>query len=462
MAATPEPVTQQLADFAAGLTLDGLPDDVRGQIKLVLVDYFRAGIVGTGTSWGAKLRPVLMGLGGAPDASVLYSDERTDPVRAAYINAVISGSLEWDDTHVGAMHHPGVCIWPSVLALAEKTGASGAEIVPAVVAGYEAMIRIALSIQPSHFRRGFQSTATCGAFGAAVAGAKLLGLDATGIRDAIGLAASYSGGPTQFFLSGSEVKRLHAGKASAGGTEAALLAAAGLTGPADIIEGAQGFAKGMADEFAPEIISGELGSRYRMMDLTIKPHAGSARFQAAVEATSQMIEDGVAADRVAAIEIGVPHVVEGRLTGNRPKDMQQAQMSIPFAVAIALSVVPGRPGPAILTLEDFEDGVKDAEILDLCARAECVWDEKIEAGTSTEYVPARVTLKLKDGTTMETAVMQPTGCSDNPMGLEEICDRFRVVAAPRLTEGDLEQWLEAALGIETLGDVTTLMSLRTG
>ena len=460
MPTTVEPVTQKLAGFAAGLTLESLPEEVRTQVKLVLVDYFRAAIVGTETSWGAKLRPVLMGLGGSPDASILYCDDRTDPVRATYINAVISGSLEWDDTHVGAMHHPGVCIWPSVLALAEKTGAGGDAIVPAVVAGYEAMIRIALSIQPSHFRRGFQSTATCGAFGAAVAGAKLLGLDASGIRDAIGLAASYSGGPTQFFLSGSEVKRLHAGKASAGGTEAALLAAAGLTGPPDILEGEQGFAKGMADEFDPDVICGELGGRYRMMDLTIKPHAGSARFQAAVEATSQIIDEGVTADQVAEIEIGVPHVVEGRLTGNRPKDMQQAQMSIPFSVALALSVVPGRPGPAILTLEDFELGVEDAGIVDLCARAECVWDEKIEAGTSTEYVPARVTLKLTDGTVKEKSVTQPTGCSDNPIGLDEICERFRIVAAPKLTHGDLDQWLETALGIETLSDVRSLMSLR--
>lgn len=461
MAPSTPPVTQELAEFAAGLTLDALPDTVREQIKLVLVDYFRAGVVGTNTSWGAKLKPVMMGLGGAPVSSVLYSDDRTDPVRAAYINAVISGSLEWDDTHVGAMHHPGVCIWPSVLALAEKTGASGADIVPAVVAGYEAMIRIALSIQPSHFRRGFQSTATCGAFGAAVASAKMLGLGVDGIRDAMGLAASYSGGPTQFFLSGSEVKRIHAGKASAGGTECALLAQGGLTGPPEIIEGDQGFAKAMADEFDPSVISSGLGDTYRMMDLTLKPHAGSARFQAAVEATSHMIGDGVTAADVASIEIGVPHVVEGRLTGNEPQDMQQAQMSIPFSVALALSVVPGRAGPAILTLVDFEDGAKDTAVLDLCHRAVCVWDERIEAGTSTEYVPARVTLTLKDGSKKEQSVMQPTGCSDNRMSLDEICERFKAVAAPLVVSGDLDQWLDQALGIETLASVAPLMTLRT-
>lgn len=461
MASSATSVTQELADFVAGLTLDTLPCDVREQVRLVLVDFFRAGIVGTNTSWGAKLRPVMLGLGGTPTSSILYSDERLDPVRAAYINAIIAGSLEWDDTHVGAMHHPGVCIWPSVLALAEKIGANGATIVPAVVAGYEAMIRIALSMQPSHFRRGFQSTATCGAFGAAVASAKLLGLGVDGIRDAIGLAASYSGGPTQFFLTGSEVKRLHAGKASAGGTECALLAEAGLTGPPDIIEGEQGFARGMSDEFDPSIISHELGTRYRMMDLTIKPHAGSARFQAAVEATSHLIDDGITADDVVSIEIGVPHVVEGRLTGNQPQDMQQAQMSIPFSVALALSVVPGRPGPAILTLVDFEEGVNDKAILDLCKQANCVWDEKIEAGTSTEYVPACVRLRLKDGSTKEKAIMQPTGCSDNPMRLDEICERFQVVTAPLLTGGNVKQWLETALSVETLETMEPLMTLRT-
>ena len=123
MASSATSVTQELADFVAGLTLDTLPCDVREQVRLVLVDFFRAGIVGTNTSWGAKLRPVMLGLGGTPTSSILYSDERLDPVRAAYINAIIAGSLEWDDTHVGAMHHPGVCIWPSVLALAEKIGA---------------------------------------------------------------------------------------------------------------------------------------------------------------------------------------------------------------------------------------------------------------------------------------------------------------------------------------------------
>ena len=108
-----------------------------------------------------------------------------------------------------------------------------------------------------------------------------------------------------------------------------------------------------------------------------------------------------------------------------------------------------------------EEGANDKAILDLCKQANCVWDEKIEAGTSTEYVPACVRLRLKDGSTKEKAIMQPTGCSDNPMRLDEICERFQVVAAPLLTVGNVKQWLETALSLETLETVEPLMTLRT-
>ena len=108
------------------------------------------------------------------------------------------------------------------------------------------MIRIALAIQPSHFQRGFQSTATCGGFGAAVAAARLAFHDVAAadhkIASTIGLVASFSGGLTRFYFSGSTVKRIHAARAAENGVGATLLARHGFAGPEDIIEGANGFA----------------------------------------------------------------------------------------------------------------------------------------------------------------------------------------------------------------------------
>lgn len=455
------PATQRLAQFAAALRYHDLPAAVRTQMGVLLIDFFRVAAVGASAPWVARARSALAPLGGAPLAAVLYSDERTDPVRAAYLNGVIAGSLDWDDTHVGAMLHPGVVVWPTVLAVGEMTHADGRSLAAAAVAGYEIMIRVGLSVQPSHFRRGFQSTPTCGVFGAAAAAAKLLELGVAGTRDALGIAASYAGGITQFFISGSEVKRLHAGKAAASGVEAALLAHAGLTGPRDAIEGEQGFARAFADGLDTRVIEDGLGTIFRIADLTLKPHAGSARLQAAVEAACELSRQGVTAAEIAAVEVGIPAVIEGRLTNNDPVELQQAQMSVPFAVAMALTLAPGRGWPPVLTLDDFAQSLSDARVRDLSRRTVCVRDAEVERATTTEYVPARVTLRLNDGERREHAVWLPPGSPKRPLTADEISARFHAVVAPLVARGtDLEAWLAQARSLESLARVQDLMNLR--
>ncbi len=454
------PVTQRLAEFAAVLDFEQLPDAVRAQAGATLIDFFRVAIAGVRMPWVAKVSDALLQIGGQPLCTVLFSDRRTDPIRAAYINGVIAGSLDWDDTHVGAMLHPGVVVWPAALAVGQIKGASGRQITAAVVAGYEIMIRMGLSVQPNHFRRGFQSTATCGVFGAAATAARLLGLGVEGTRDALGIAASYAGGTTQFLRSGSDVKRLHAGKASAAGVEAALLARAGLSGPADGIEGAQGFARAFSDEFDARATEDGLGSRYRMLDLTFRPHAGSARLQAAVEAACELARDGARAENIVSVEIGIPAVLAGRLTLNDPADLQQAQLSVPFAVAMALTLTPARSWPPTLTLDDFAEGVNNENIRSLARRTHCVVDDKIDRATTTEYVPARVTLKSRDGCLAERTVAVPTGSPGRPMSFEELCLRFRAVAAGQLRGEELDTWLQRALALDSVQDTAQLMTLR--
>lgn len=454
------PASEVLAQFAANLSYDSLPGDVRQRMQALLTDYFRVGTAGVATPWLDKLNAAFSPLGGAEISSILYSDRRTDPSRAAYINGVIAGSLEWDDTHVGAMLHPGVTVWPAALSIGEMTNATGPELIAAAAAGYEVMIRIGLSVQPSHFARGFQSTATCGVFGAAVAAAKLLGLDAKGIRDAIGIAGSYAGGITQFFISGSEVKRLHAGKASAAGVEAALFAHAGLSGPHDAVEGLQGFASAFANEFNPSRIEDGLGTHFHIMRLQMKPHAVSARILAAIEATEALVADGARPADVARIVIGVPKVVMGRLTGNALRDLQQAQMSLPFAVAMTMHLAGTRPKPLVFAVEDFGSSLKDRGIRDLAERAVCEIDPEIEAASTTEYVAAKVTLHMRDGSVRTHSILQPQGSAERPMSFEDIAARFRVVARGRIDGDALEAWFDRVRAPETVASVRDLTGLR--
>jgi len=272
---------------------------------------------------------------------VLFSTDRTDPERATFVNTTYAGSIDADDVHVGSMLHPGCIVISAALAVGEARHLRGDKILAAIAAGYENMIRIGLAIQPSHFRRGFQSTATCGGFGAATAVASLLFQDsdrATRIAETIGLVASFSGGLTQFYHSGSTVKRIHAAHAAGEGVHAALLAEAGFSGPVDILEGKDGFARAYADGHDFDKGLAGIGSTWRLLETAIKPHACSARVLSAIEATATLChEHQLTIDDIKAIRVGIPKIIQGRLTVNEPKDIQAAQMSLPFCMAMVLA-----------------------------------------------------------------------------------------------------------------------------
>src|SRR6266852_3624752 len=192
----PKP-TRALAAFAANLDPATLPAEVRQKLGWLLLDYLRVCSIGARLPWSDWARSYVGLVGRAGSSHVLFAPERLNPQHATFLNVTFGSSFDADDTHVGAMLHPGVAVWSAALAIGEHVGGSGPDVLAAVAAGYETIIRIGLSMQPGHFRRGFQSTGTCDVFGAAAAAGRLLfrGRDAQRrIQEAIGLAGSYPSG----------------------------------------------------------------------------------------------------------------------------------------------------------------------------------------------------------------------------------------------------------------------------
>jgi 2-methylcitrate dehydratase PrpD len=456
--------TLALARFAASLQGDALPPEIRTTLGELFLDYVRVASIGAGMPWSHWADAYMAQLGGEGRAAVLFRRERRDAVRAAFLNATYAGSLDADDTHVGSMLHPGSIVFSAALALADETGATGKDFLAAAAAGYEAMIRIGLAIQPSHFRRGFQSTATCGGFGGAVAAARLAfnGEKSADhkIAASIGLVASFAGGLTQFYKSGSTVKRIHAARAAENGVAAALLVRHGFEGPQDIIEGSNGFARAYADAADLAIVTNGLGRDYRLLEVTVKGHACSARVQAAVEGILDLCRTNrIKADDVAEIFIGIPAVILGRLTIPRPIDLQAAQMSLPHSAALALARAQSAEDGFALSVTDYDSSLHDPRVKKIESLVRCEVDPEVEAATSAESVPARVIITLKDGIKHSIFVSAPKGSPSRPFTHQDHVARFRRELSKRWSGKTCDEVIEFAENLADLDKVTRITDL---
>src|SRR5262249_35583794 len=419
--------TKALASFAADLDPAALPAEVRQKLGWLLLDYLRVCSIGARLPWSDWARGYVGLVGKEGAAHVLFSASRLNPQHATFMNVTFGSSFDADDTHVGAMLHPGVAVWSAALATAEHVGAPGREVLAAVVAGYETIIRIGLSMQPGHFRRGFQSTGTCDVFGTAAAAGRLLfrGADAERkITEAIGLAGSYPSGVAQFYYSGSSGKRIQAAHSAQCGVAAALLTQSGFSGPPDILEGAGGFARAYGDGWNASVIESGLGQRFHLMDVLTKSHAAAARVAAGIDGMLALrLKHGFGANDIASIALGIPRIIEGRLTNKHPVDLQAAQMSLPFSVAVAAKVPLASHVPD-LTVVDFEAGLSDPAVHGLEERTTIALDEEVEAASNELSTAARVSVTLNDSRALSMLVPAPKGSPTKPFTAEEQEGRF--------------------------------------
>ena len=441
--------TAQLAEWAASFRLQDAPDEVVQRIKALVLDLLRVSAVGARLPWSRAARKLQLELGGRGESSILLSGERLDPARAAFVNGSYAHACDLDDTHVGSMHHPGASVLPAVLAIAERDDLDGRAVLEAAICGYEASLRIGLATQPAMFQRGFMATPTCGTLGAALAVAKLLKFNAQDMAGALGAASSYAGGLAQFYHSGSFIKRINGGRGAESGVMAALLTKEGIWGPRDILEGESGFFRAFAEKFDSAKVTGDLGRGFRLIEVSTKAHAGAGRLQATVDAGLALgAEHKLAPEQVADVEVGIPKVMAGKLTHGDPPDLQSAQLSIPFSLAMALALGRTRGPQAGIRRLDYETALKSPAVCALSTRVRCVVDAEIEAGTNTEEVPSRVTIRLADGRSLVARVAHPRGSPHRRMTWEELSALFKDTVAGALAPAALTSVLDLVAGLD--------------
>jgi 2-methylcitrate dehydratase PrpD len=430
--------TMALASFAAELDPATLPSDVRQKLGWLLLDHLRVCSIGARLPWSDWSRRYVGLVGRAGSSHVQFSTETVNPQHATFLNVAYGSSFDGDDTHVGAMLHPGVAAWSSALAIAEHTGTSGRDVLAAVVAGYETIIRIGLAVQPSHFKRGFQSTGTCDGFGTAAAASRLLfrGKDVERrIAEAMGLAGGYASGVAQFYYSGASAKRIQAAHSAESGVAAALLAAQGYSGPVDIIEGAGGFAHAYADGWNPAAIEDGLGQRFHLMDVLVKSHAAAARVAAGIDGMLALRQEhGFSGNDIVGVALGIPRIIQGRLTNRHPVDLQAAQMCLPFSVALASKIVLSPGHTPTVSVTDFEAGLSDRSLHAIEELTTIELDDEVEAASNELSTAARVSVTLRDGRTLSKLVPAPKGSPLQPFTGAEHEARFTQELSSRVPE----------------------------
>jgi 2-methylcitrate dehydratase PrpD len=324
-----------LSEFVATLTYAQLPREVVSRIKCSVLDTLGCGLHGSLTPWGRIVADYATASDGR--STVWGRPAAGDLEHAVLANATMVHSFELDDLHMPSRSHPGGITIPAALAMAEDgVRVTGQDLIAAVAAGYEVLIRVGMAQGVSSFDRGWHPTGTAGCFGSAATVSRLLGLNAEAVQHALGIAGTMPCGlmAAQY---GAMVKRLFAGHASSVGVLAAKLAQKGFTGIPDVFDAEfGGYLEAVSDQVDASQLTEGLGTTYRTAEMGYKLYACVGASHTAIDAARQILAQQPELDAATIREVRVVTSEYQRTHAGWPyvpSTVMAAQMSIQYCIA---------------------------------------------------------------------------------------------------------------------------------
>ena len=410
-------------------------------------------VAGAGDEGTARVRATVAPWGTGP-ATVIGQRRKAPAPWAALANGMAAHVLDYDENYLPASTHASAVLVPALLALGEETGASGARLLDAYVVGSEIQAAVAQGVNRIHYDSGWHGTSTVGTIGAAAACARLLGLDAEAMGNAISLGISMASGTRVQF--GSMAKPYHAGMAAQNAVLAASLSANGVTGRDTALEGRFGFRSLYAGPRSPgwKAVLPGLGDPLYLVAYGLAPKlypcCGSAHraLDGLLELRSR---HGFGADDVAAVETLVGFTNKRNLMYPEPRDEMEARFSMHYCVAVALLF--GR-----LSLADFTPrAVRRPRVRRLLALTHMRGrPQKDEGNDPAKRKPVLVKVKLKDGQVLRTRVQHARGTIYRPFDDGDLEDKFRDCVSGFLAPGDVAAAERALARLESLKSVRGL------
>lgn len=441
--------TKQMVAYCYRVGYPDFPPEVVDMVKYLALDFIGVAARGSLVESTKAMYGFLEDMDLRPKLGVIIGTPMKAPHQyAALANGTSAHSLELDDVVNEASLHPGVAVFPATLAACEMVDADGKKFIEGAVLGYEAMIRLGKALNPTaHYSQGFHPTGTCGAFGAAIAASKILGLDERAMLNAMGIVGSQTAGSMEFLAEGAWTKRMHPGWAAHNGIVAALLARKGFRGPSTILEGRDGFLRAYSPSSDVHHLTDGLGDSFRIMRTSIKPHACCRYKQAPIDGIlSIMKKNGLKATDVEQVSLGIlktafPIIVEPEETKYNPKSVVDAQFSMPFGAAV--SALYGKAFLEEYTLEK----VRSREIRDFMSKIKCVGDPELDKEFPGKW-PASVRIRTKDGREYFSRIDYPKGDPENPLSWEELIEKFKNLAEPVFRKGKQGEIIDKTRSLE--------------
>src|SRR5499433_3752408 len=443
--------TEAITSFVSALRHGALSEEVRHYARRHLFDTVGVMIAGAGGEVATRAEAVLANVRPAGSVPVPGRARRADLIDAAFLGGTAAHGIELDDGYTKGSVHPGCTVIPSALAVGYAKGASGKDLIEAVVAGYETVTAIGRACHPALRYRGFHPTGAVSVFGAAITTGKLRGLSGRALANAMGIAASSSAGLFAFVNGGADIKRLHAGHAAREGVQAALLAEQGVEGPPGVIEARDGFMQAFAyarpEEARPITLPPE--GPFGVTDCYIKPNPCCRHIQPATEALIGLLKDeGIATDEVQQISVETYRIAaEHAATGW--DDFASSQLSFRYLMALALKF-------RGIRFEYFAEAVRtDPSIAPLAAKVHVSTPAEIDR-LYPRLRPARVTVTTARGKFARQAD-EALGSRLVPFDDEALKGKFLDLVAPALGGAVAARLAGELWTIDNVADVRPLV-----
>ena len=448
-------VTAKIAQFVVNVKYENVPPKAVETAKIAVRDCLGVALAGSQEEDAKICAQIARQENAKEETTVIGQGFKTSALQAAFANGTAAHALDFDHSFT-IMGQPTAPIIPAIFALGESLGASGRQVLEAYVVGYEVTGKLAHSLRDSA-HDGWHAPSTLGSFGAAAACGKLLGLGASQVEMALGIAASMAGGIVANF--GTMTKPLHVGLGARNGVLAAKLAQGGYTANPKAIESGFGFYQVLHQGTAiHEQPIEELGRSYALLTdgLRIKPYPCGGLTHQVIDAVLDFRKQhGLTAEMIDGVDVDVVKHTFERIVFRVPQTGIQGKFCMPYLVARA--IIDGKVGLDIFT----DSAVRDQKVLELAERVQMNLDNNLKK-TDAAGRPCRVTIRLKNGQAYSREAQHAKGGPEFPLSEDELRSKFFDCAKEAIPTESAQRALEHIQRLETLDSVRPVCDLIRG